>query len=54
MLIIDEADVFFNENFFGRLYCPSLSLDGDEARQLIEYIWKITKASRENDKINKI
>lgn len=27
ILIIDEADVFFNQNFFGQLYCPSLSFD---------------------------
>lgn len=28
ILIIDEADVFFNKNFFGELYIPSLTFRG--------------------------
>jgi hypothetical protein len=54
ILIIDEADVFFNENFFGQLYCPSLTLDDEEIKNLIEFVWKITKESRENDSLQKV
>ena len=28
ILVIDEIDVFFNNNFFGNTYCPVISLRG--------------------------
>jgi hypothetical protein len=54
VLIIDEADVFFSENFYGQLYCPSISLDGEEVRALIEAIWRLTKTSRESDSVERL
>ena len=26
VLLIDEVDVFFDQNFYGSLYCPSITL----------------------------
>jgi hypothetical protein len=33
-------DVFFNKDFYGNLYCPSLRLKDDKITALINKIWK--------------
>jgi len=39
ILLIDEVDVFFGENFYGRCYSPSTNLASDTAKNLMQYVW---------------
>ena len=38
ILIIDELDVFFQSNFFGMTYDPSISLTGTNIEKLLELV----------------
>ena len=40
VLLIDEVDVFFNKDFYGNLYIPSVSLKDPTINALVNYIWK--------------
>lgn len=40
ILLIDEVDVFFNQEFYGNIYTPSVSLKDPTIKVLIDYIWK--------------
>jgi hypothetical protein len=40
VLVIDEVDVFFDENYFGKLYAPGVAIDSPEVRKLIKFIWE--------------
>ncbi|CAF0939888.1 unnamed protein product [Adineta steineri] len=39
ILLIDEVDVFFSQDFYGNLYTPSASLREPTITSLINYIW---------------
>lgn len=39
ILLIDEVDVFFSEQFYGVSYRPSASIQSKEVRELLEYVW---------------
>jgi hypothetical protein len=39
ILLIDEVDVFFSENFFGNTYMPQAEIKGPEVGALTDYIW---------------
>lgn len=39
ILVIDEVDVFFDENYFGQLYMPGIVLDAPEVKNMIKFIW---------------
>ena len=43
VLVIDEADVFFNDQFYGRSYCPAIKLKDNSVAKLFELIWKMAK-----------
>jgi hypothetical protein len=43
ILLIDEVDVFFNENFFGKTFIPSTVLKSKEITELFDYLWKTYK-----------
>ena len=40
MLVIDEVDVFFDENYFGQIYAPGVAIEGPEVKRLIKFIWE--------------
>lgn len=40
VLLIDEVDVFFNQDFYGSLYTPAAILRSDDVTKLIRYIWQ--------------
>lgn len=40
VLLIDEADVFFNQDFYGNLYSPSAKLQSKEIFDLANHIWQ--------------
>lgn len=39
VLVIDEIDVFFDERFYGKLYCPSINITNENIQNLIKLIW---------------
>ena len=43
ILLIDEVDVFFSPEFYGRLYCPSAQINDKYISELIDYIWQNKK-----------
>ena len=43
VLLIDEADVFFESNFYGQSYCPAIKLQSEEVRNLLHLVWKKAK-----------
>ena len=40
ILLIDEVDVFFSDEFYGRVYTPAARLESSEISALIDLIWK--------------
>ncbi|CAF5016018.1 unnamed protein product, partial [Rotaria sp. Silwood1] len=44
ILLIDEVDVFFSQNFYGNVYTPSASLRDPTITSLINFIWKERKS----------
>lgn len=46
VLIIDEIDVFFDERFYGELYCPSISLNSKSIKNLIKLVWREVKKNK--------
>ena len=40
VMLIDEADLFFDPAFYGNLYCPSISLKSPEVSALLKRVWK--------------
>jgi hypothetical protein len=40
VLLIDEVDVFFSNDFYGNSYKPSVSLSNQHISNFISYIWK--------------
>ena len=40
ILLIDEADVFFDSDFYGQLYRPAIRLHDNSIRDLLFLIWK--------------
>ncbi|CAF1185261.1 unnamed protein product [Adineta steineri] len=51
ILLIDEVDVFFSQDFYGNLYTPSASLRDPTITSLINYVWT---EKNSNLNINKI
>ncbi|CAF3372385.1 unnamed protein product [Rotaria sp. Silwood1] len=43
ILLIDEVDVFFSQDFYGNVYAPSASLQDPTITSLINHIWKQRK-----------
>ncbi|CAL6013588.1 Helicase-related_protein [Hexamita inflata] len=39
ILMIDEVDVFFNEDFYGSSYNPITTIQNDEIAEFFDYIW---------------
>jgi hypothetical protein len=46
VLLIDEVDVFFREDFYGKLYNPIIKLKGEKIKKLTDLIWKKRKDSQ--------
>lgn len=40
VILVDEVDVFFSEDFYGNFYRPLAELEDDTVYNLLEYIWK--------------
>ena len=40
MLLIDEVDVFFSDDFFGKVYQPQAQIKGPVISALTDYIWE--------------
>lgn len=40
VLLIDEVDVFLNDDFYGNVYRPATVLKNDSVKKLIDYIWE--------------
>ena len=59
ILLIDEVDVFFSKEFYGRLYTPSASLHDNSINDLMMFIWNERKNGislnkvKESEKYNK-
>jgi hypothetical protein len=47
ILLIDEADVFFDSDFYGQCYRPSIKLKGPEINNLLNYVWESSKKDPE-------
>jgi len=43
VLFIDEVDVFFNKDFYGRLFTPSFTLKDPTIKALVSDIWQFQK-----------
>jgi Mg-chelatase subunit ChlD len=39
ILLIDEVDVFFNQDFYGNMYTPSLLWKAPEVLTILQYVW---------------
>ena len=50
ILLIDETDVFFDPAFFGKLYCPTVTLKCDEISGLLKHVWRESKRHNDNYK----
>jgi hypothetical protein len=48
--VIDEVDIFFDDNFFGSTYCPAIKLNDPTVTRLLEYVW--TEVTKYGDQIN--
>ncbi|ETO33241.1 hypothetical protein RFI_03866 [Reticulomyxa filosa] len=40
ILLVDEVDVFFNKDFYGKCYSPAATLRHDTITKLVDFIWK--------------
>lgn len=40
VLLIDEVDVFFSEDFYGNIYTPLAQIKHDSINKLVEYMWR--------------
>ena len=49
ILVIDEVDVFFEDNFFGNSYCPAMKLRDPTASNFLQYVF--SEVSKHGDKI---
>ena len=45
--MIDEADVFFDSEFYGQCYRPSIKLKGPEIDKLLRFVWQLSKKDPE-------
>jgi hypothetical protein len=43
ILLIDEADVFFDSDFYGQCYRPSIKLKGPEISNLLNCVWQLSR-----------
>ena len=50
ILLIDEADVFFESDFYGQLYRPAIRLHDNSIRDLLFLIWKKVREQPTNKK----
>ena len=39
VLLLDEVDVFFGEDFYGKPYRPCFELDHEAGLKLIQFVW---------------
>jgi hypothetical protein len=39
ILLIDEVDVFFDEQFLGEMYFPSVNIARDSVKKLPNLVW---------------
>lgn len=39
-MLIDEVDVFFGSNFFGKMFAPTTRIRCPEVTKLLDKIWK--------------
>lgn len=39
ILLVDEVDVFFGKEFFGKYYAPSTSIKSTLIEDLVTYVW---------------
>ena len=39
VLLVDEVDVFFGEDFYGKPYRPSVDLEHEAGFKLIQFVW---------------
>ncbi|CAL6025624.1 Helicase-related_protein [Hexamita inflata] len=55
ILMIDEVDVFFNQDFYGNSYNPITTIQNDEITEFFDYVWANRNDSQllEIDKISK-
>ena len=50
ILIIDEVDVFFDEEYFGNSYCPSIDLKGENVSTFLNFVWNYVMKAKEEAK----
>jgi len=50
ILLVDEADVFFDSDFYGQCYRPSIKLKGTEISNLLNCVWQLTKQDPDRKK----
>ncbi|CAF1394740.1 unnamed protein product [Adineta steineri] len=51
ILLIDEADVFFSQDFYGNVYAPVASLEDPTITALINYLWTYRKSKLTLNKV---
>ena len=54
VLLVDEVDVFFGDDFLGKTYNPIVTKSLPEARKLLEYIWENKKCGSDVRKLYQI
>jgi len=40
ILVIDEVDVFFEDNFFGNSYCPAMKLRDSVVSNFLQFVFR--------------
>lgn len=40
ILVIDEVDVFFDNSFFGKNFCPGIILKDPTVNDMLQLVWK--------------
>ena len=50
LLLLDEVDVFFGKNFYGKVRRPALPIQTKGTAELLRYIWKEKSSLRKLDK----
>lgn len=50
ILVIDEVDVFFEDNFFGNSYCPAMKLKDPTVSNFLQYVF--SEVNKLGDKID--
>lgn len=47
VLLVDEADVFFDKKYYGSAYRPAIRLKDQSVTDLLKYVWKLVQSKKQ-------